>query len=58
MSNTQLRNKIKKGLDLSYKRLLKAKSQSNGVLVASDNGRIRKIRAIDLVKRYDVFPKN
>ena len=51
MNNLQLRNKIKKGLDLSYKRLLKSKSQSNGILVLSENGRIRKIRAAELLKR-------
>ena len=51
MNNIQLRNKIKKGLDLSYKRLLKSKSQSNGILVLSENGRIRKIRAAELLKR-------
>jgi uncharacterized protein YwbE len=51
MSNTELRNKIKKGLDLSYKRLVKSKSLSNGILVLSDNGRIKKVRAVDLLKQ-------
>ncbi len=51
MSSTELRNKIKKGLDLSYKRLLKSKSQSNGILVLSDNGKIKKVRAVELIKR-------
>lgn len=51
MSNTQLRNKIKKGLDLTFKRLLKSKSQSNGIIVLSENGRIKKVRATDLLKQ-------
>lgn len=51
MSNTQLRNKIKKGLDLTFKRLLKSKSQSNGIIVLSENGRIKKVRATELLKQ-------
>ena len=49
-TSIEIRAKIKKGLDLTYKRLIKSKSQSNGFLVVSDNGKIKKIRANSLVK--------
>jgi hypothetical protein len=47
-SNDELRNKIKKGLDLTFKKLLKSKRQTDGYLVFSENGKIKKIKATDI----------
>jgi len=43
-----LRNKILKGIDLSYNRLLIAKQREDGELVISRNGEIVKVKARDL----------
>lgn len=44
----ELHEKIKKGLDLSFKKLLLHKKKNDGVFVFSENGKIVKVRAIDL----------
>jgi hypothetical protein len=49
-SNTQLRNQIKKGLDLTFKKLLKSKRQLDGFIVISENGRIKKIKASEITE--------
>lgn len=53
MENTDLKDeelleKIKKGLDLTFKKLVKAKRQTGGVFVFSENGIIKKVKAEDL----------
>ncbi len=45
-----LKSKLKKGLDLSFKKMLEAKKKNDGVLVFSRNGKIVKIKARDFVK--------
>ena len=49
-SNDELLNKIKKGLDLTFKKLLKSKRQTDGYLVFSENGKIKKIKATDITE--------
>lgn len=44
----QLREKIIKGLELSFQKLLKQKQAQNGTFIFSDNGKIKKIKAVDL----------
>lgn len=46
--NSDIKERIKKGLDLTFEKLLKAKQQTNGILVFSENGMIKKVRASDL----------
>lgn len=48
MDNTEIREKIKKGLDLTFKKLLKSKRLADGYFVFSENGKIKKIRASDI----------
>ena len=50
LNNAELREQIKKGLDLTFKKLLKAKRQTNGIFVFSENGRIKKIKASDITE--------
>lgn len=45
-----LKTRLKKGLDLSFKKLLETKKKNDGVLVFSRNGKIVKIKARDFVK--------
>lgn len=45
----ELRNKIIKGIDLAYDRLLTAKQKDDSELVFSRNGKIVKIKAKDLL---------
>jgi hypothetical protein len=40
--------KLKTGLTLSFKKLVKAKQQSNGVFIFSEKGKIVKIKARDI----------
>ena len=49
-NNTQLRDQIKKGLDLTFKKLLKSKRQTDGFLVLSENGQIKKIKASEITE--------
>lgn len=46
--NSVIRERIKTGLDLTFKKLLKTKLQTDGVFVFSENGKIKKIKASDL----------
>ena len=43
-----LREQIRKGLDLTFKKLLQNKRKSNGVLVFSEKGKIKKFKASDI----------
>jgi hypothetical protein len=43
-----LENLLAKGLHLSFKRLVKAKQQSNSELYFSENGKIIKVKAKDI----------
>ena len=47
INNDKLRNKIRRGLDLAFKRLVAQKRKNNGILVFSKNGEIIKIKAKD-----------
>ncbi len=47
-NNSEIRESIKKGLDLTFKKLLKSKRQTDGVLVLSENGAIKKVKASDI----------
>lgn len=46
--NAEIREKIMKGLDLAFKKLLKSKRQTDGIFVFSENGVIKKIKAVDM----------
>jgi hypothetical protein len=48
ITNAEIREKIKKDLDLTFKKLLKSKRQTDGFLVLSENGIIKKIKASDI----------
>lgn len=53
MENTDLKQeelleKIKKGLDLTFKKLVKVKRQTGGTFVFSENGVIKKVKAQDM----------
>ena len=43
-----LREQIRKGLDLSFQRLVAQKKNQNGILVLSEKGKITKIKATDI----------
>lgn len=45
-----LRNKILKGIEIAYEKLVQSKIQSNGELVFSENGQIVIVKAVDLKK--------
>ena len=45
----ELRNKIIKGIDLAYARLLTAKQKDDSDLVFTRNGKIVKVKAKDLL---------
>jgi hypothetical protein len=47
-NNAQIREQIKKGLDLTFKKLLKSKRQTDSIFVFSENGTIKKIKATDI----------
>lgn len=40
--------RLQKGLDLSFKKLVKAKQQNNGMFVFSENGKLIRIKAKDI----------
>ena len=44
----KLRDKISKGLDLAFQKLVKQKKAQNGFLILSEKGQIKKIKASDL----------
>lgn len=47
-NNKEFKEKILKGLDLTFKKLVKAKRQTGGVFVFSENGVIKKVKADDM----------
>jgi hypothetical protein len=47
-NNSEIRERVKKGLDLTFKKLLKSKRQTDGVFVLSENGTIKKVKASDI----------
>ena len=49
-NNSEIREQIKKGLDLTFKKLLKSKRQTDGILVLSENGAIKKVKASDITE--------
>lgn len=46
--NQELKEKILKGLDLTFKKLVKSKRQTGSVFVFSENGIIKKVKAEDV----------
>jgi len=50
LENSDIKERVKKGLDMTFEKLLKTKSQTNGIFVLSQNGIIKKIKASDLHK--------
>ena len=44
----KLREQIRKGLDLTFQKLITQKKAQNGILVLSENGQIKKISAADI----------
>ena len=44
----KLREQIRKGLDLAFQKLVKQKKAQNGILVFSEEGEIRKVKAADI----------
>lgn len=48
MEIEKLREKIRKGLDLTFQKLLTQKKAQNGMLVLSEKGEIKKIKASDI----------
>lgn len=44
----KLREQIRKGLELSFKKLLQQKKAQNGFLILSEDGKIKKIKAVDI----------
>lgn len=47
-NTTEFKDKIKKGFDLAFKKLVEAKRLTDGSLVFSKNGKIVKIKARDI----------
>lgn len=43
-----LREQIRKGLDLTFKKLLSQKKAQNGFLIFSENGKIKKVNAAEI----------
>ena len=52
-----MRDKIVKGIDLAYERLLIEKQKDDSELVFSQNGKIVKIKARDLVNGNKTYNK-
>lgn len=48
LKNEEILKKIEKGLDLTFKKLVKAKRQTGGTFVFSENGVIKKVKAKDV----------
>ena len=47
-NNSEIREQVKKGLDLTFKKLLKSKRQTDGIFVLSEQGTIKKIKASEI----------
>jgi len=45
-----IKEKISKGLDLTFQRLVKQKQATNGIIVLSENGQIKKIKASEITR--------
>jgi hypothetical protein len=52
-TDAEFRERVIKGLDLAYKRLLESKRKTGGYLIISENGQIKKIKASDI---KDIVP--
>ena len=50
LENADIKERVKKGLDITFEKLLKAKIQTNGTLVFSQDGVIKKLKAADFNK--------
>lgn len=50
LENSEIKERVKKGLDMTFEKLVKTKSQANGIFVLSQNGIIKKVKASDLHK--------
>ena len=50
LENSDIKERVKKGLDMTFEKLLKTKSQTDGIFVFSQNGIIKKVKASDLHK--------
>lgn len=48
-----MRGKILKGLDLSFKRLLATKQKEDGELIFSENGQIVRVKAKELLEKIN-----
>lgn len=48
LENSDIKERVKKGLDMTFEKLIKAKIQTNGIFVLSQNGIIKKVKASDL----------
>jgi hypothetical protein len=48
IDTTKLKEKISKGLDLTFQRLLQQKKAQNGTLIFSENGQIKRVKASDI----------
>ncbi|CAN5371754.1 hypothetical protein BH11BAC3_BH11BAC3_31790 [soil metagenome] len=48
LENADIKERVKKGLDLTFEKLLKTKKQTNGIFVFSENGIIKKVKAADI----------
>lgn len=46
--NLEIKEKVQKGLELTFKKLLLSKQRVNGIFAVSENGTIRKIKASDI----------
>lgn len=46
--NSDIRERVKRGLDLTFEKLLKEKIRSDGIFVISQNGVIKKVRAAEM----------
>ncbi|WP_158526268.1 hypothetical protein [Pedobacter paludis] len=47
-SNIEMREKIRNGLNLAFKKMVNYKSKNDGYLVFSENGKIIKVKAKDI----------
>ncbi len=48
LENAEIRERVKKGLDLTFEKLIKAKKLTDGTLVFSKDGIIEKVKASDI----------
>jgi hypothetical protein len=48
LETNSLKEKLSRGLDLTFEKLLKKKKAENGVFVFGENGKIKKVKALDI----------